>query len=113
MVTESGTAYHLGLAAAAPLAEGHALRGEGRALSGEGHAELAATRAAAAAESEEDAERDPSESGEPSGKPAVGEGRGPKAKGARELQKLLDEFGGGAAVGVDGEIRRRRGAGEG
>jgi len=113
VVTESGTAYHLGLAAAAPLAEGHALRGEGRALSGEGHAELAATRAAAAAESEEDAERDPSESGEPSGKPAVGEGRGPKAKGARELQKLLDEFGGGAAVGVDGEIRRRRGAGEG
>ena len=32
VVTESGTAYHLGLAAAAPLAEGHALRGEGRAL---------------------------------------------------------------------------------
>ena len=29
-----------------------------------------------------------------------------KSKGARELQKLLDEFGGGATVGVDGSRRR-------
>lgn len=35
--------------------------------------------------------------------------RGHKGKGTRELQKLLDEFGGGAAVGVDGDMRRRRG----
>jgi hypothetical protein len=36
------------------------------------------------------------------------ESRGHKSKGTRELQKLLDEFGGGAAVGVDGDMRRRR-----
>jgi len=41
---------------------------------------------------------------------AIEETKRDKTKGVRELQKLLDEFGEGAAVGVDGgELRRRRG----